>query len=81
MEDVWQYRYYDPRTLLVINAKGKLKVLYVPFRVLCVDPIGNLPLHGLVYVERVYAGRGNTLYFQVFGRRYAHRHFKLNILF
>lgn len=44
---------YDENTLLVINEKGRLKVLLVPFQVRAITTIQGIKVNTLVFVEAV----------------------------
>jgi hypothetical protein len=43
----------DDRMLLVVNQSGKIRELFVPFRVQRINPIGNIQANTLVFAEQV----------------------------
>jgi hypothetical protein len=81
MEEDLIYQYYDPSTLLVINAKGVIRTVHTPFRVLCVQTIDPIPLNAWVYVEEVHSGANSELYFLIYGRQLPHSYFRLPLQF
>lgn len=42
---------YDERSLAVVNSRGRLLVLRVPFQVKCIEEIGIIKVNRVVYVE------------------------------
>jgi hypothetical protein len=81
MTEELTYKYYDPKTLLVINGRGKLKIIYTPFRAQCVQLVDSIPINAWVYVEEVHSNQHDELFFLVFGRQYLHRHFRIPVQF
>ena len=77
MEEDYVYQYYDPKTLLLVNQKGVIKTLHVPFRVECVEKAEGMTEGVIVYVEEVHTNEKAELFFLVFGRTYLHSHFRL----
>jgi hypothetical protein len=75
------YQYYTPHQLLLINPKGRIRILHTPFRVLCIEAIGKIPLHTWVYVEEVHSNDKDELLYRVFDRLLPYKHFSLPILF
>jgi hypothetical protein len=65
----------------MVNAKGLIKVLYAPFRVLCKVDVGNIPKGTWVYVEEVYSNDKDELIYYVYGQLYSHKQFGLQINF
>lgn len=81
MEEDLVYQYYDPNTLLVINATGKIRTVHTPFRVVCIKPTEHIPLNAWVYVEEVHSGEQSELYFLIYGRQLPHSYFRLPLQF
>lgn len=55
----------DPGSLLVVSDAGKMRQLFVPFRVRCVHPLEGMPEGSLVYVCGVYHNRKHRLLFWI----------------
>jgi hypothetical protein len=53
MSESFSLRYPSYGCLYLINEKGELKVLYTPFRVLCIQETETIPKGTTVYVEAV----------------------------
>ena len=79
--ETYTLRYYNPNALLIINQNGKLRVLYTPFRVLCIVAIGRIPLNTSVYVEKVLSNSFDELQYVIYNDEYSYRHFKVPIAF
>lgn len=81
MKDEYSYLYIDNQSLLVINPKGQLRRLYVPFRVRCINATDNIPEGSWVIVEEVWQDEKERLLFSVQGRLIAFCHFQIKIQF
>ena len=53
MDNNRKLTFYETQTLTVVNSKGRLKHIPVPFQVKCVKKIGIINVNTLVYVESV----------------------------
>jgi len=53
MNEPFSLRYPSYGCLYLINPKGELKVLYTPFRVLCIHDTDTIKKGTTVYVEAV----------------------------
>ena len=73
--------YYNSNALLLVNAKGLIRVLYTPFRVLCRFDLLNIPKGTWVYVDEVFSNERDELIYQVNGQTYSYKHFRLQISF
>ncbi len=74
--------YYDSGSILVINPKGKIRKLYTPFRVLCIEPVNSWLKKGAwVFVDEVKSTANDQLIFVVAGLSFSHRHFQIQINF
>ncbi|BAV06177.1 hypothetical protein FLA_2193 [Filimonas lacunae] len=67
--------------MLVINPAGVIRKLYTPFRVTCIIPVADIPLHAWVYVDEVWCNVQDELYFIIFGQIHHYRHFKIAVCF
>lgn len=81
MQQEIHIQYCSSDRVLLVNNKGKIRVLYTPFRVLCIDKIQDIPLNSWVYVEEVLSNHQDQLQFVIFGCPYLHKHFQLPITF
>ena len=43
--------YVNPNCILRINLKGKIKVLFYPFREKCIKSVGRFPSHLWLYAD------------------------------
>ena len=75
------YQYYNSTTLLVVNPKGQIKVVYTPFRVICTEPTGAIQQSTQVYVEEIVSDNEDQLHFIINGQVHSFRQFYLPIRF
>lgn len=73
--------YVSNDSVLVINAKGKIRTLYTPFRVQCYQAVGTISTQAWVLVDGVYQDKTDRLHYQIGGKLYSYRHFRLQVLF
>lgn len=71
---------YNSNVLLIVNQNGKMKTLFTPFRVLCVEAVGVLKKDSHIYVEEVLTDQKDEILFLVFNGVYSHHHFKIPAL-
>ena len=57
----------DCNRLYFINYEGKLKVLYIPFQVLCIQDTGMVRANTIVYVEAIAATSKDELLYIIYG--------------
>jgi hypothetical protein len=67
--------YHDSQTILVVNPKGKMRKLYVPFRVVS-NENGSW-----VYVNEVGTNKNDELIYFINGNQYPHSLFQIRIKF
>ena len=73
--------YFDSYSILVINQLGKIRRLYTPFCVQCIDPVDEIQINTRVYVDEVFPDEDDLLLFKVCGNLYAYNHFVIMIKF
>jgi hypothetical protein len=73
--------YVSNDSVLVINAKGKMRTLYTPFKVQCYHAVGGIPMQAWVFVDGVYQDKTDQLHYQIGGKLYSYQHFRLQVLF
>ena len=74
-------QYYNSHTLLLVNQQGKIKMLYTPFRVICITAIYSIKPGLRVYVDEVLSNDKDELQYVIFNAVYSYKHFKLPIMF
>ena len=73
--------YYKSNALLVVNPQGFLRVLYTPFRVLCINPVDNIRLNTWVYVDEVFSSKQDELIYLIYGNTYSYKDFEVQVKF
>lgn len=73
--------FVSSNSVLLVNAEGKLKKLYTPFRVTCTEPHGTLTVGTRVYVEEVFATEKDELVYMINGNSYLQKGFTISIQF
>ncbi|WP_026896768.1 hypothetical protein [Daejeonella oryzae] len=71
--------FYDERTLLVVNPKGLLKQLHVPFQVKCIIPSGLIKTNTMVYVDAVAQHQKFRIMYRVLNQWIPYQHFQIMI--
>jgi hypothetical protein len=69
--------YVTDGCLWTINSKGRLRVLYVPFRVLCIKKTHSVPENTWVYVEAVISHKEFRIAYLINGIVYPYHFFQL----
>lgn len=69
------YQYFTSHILLVINAKGVIRQLYTPIKVM------DRHAHSWVYVTEILTNEKDELFFVVNGKPLLHGNFKIVINF
>jgi hypothetical protein len=72
---------YNYDTLLVINDRGKLACIYVPFKVISLVELNGIPEGTQVYVDGVLPHIEYMIAFAVNGNWYPYYFFKLQATF
>jgi hypothetical protein len=73
-----EIKYLDPDKLLVIEASGKIKQLYVPIKGKTNQPLSNkIPGETLIYIEEIRACKEFKLLFRVFNNWYPYWSFSI----
>jgi len=71
----------DSRSLLVVDPAGRLRQLYVPFSVQCIEQLERIPQNTRVYVDRVVMHPKHRLIYEVHQRFYPYQYFRINLLY
>jgi hypothetical protein len=71
--------YYDSFSIAVINQSGKLRRLYTPFMVKCVNSIDDIQVNSFVYVDEVFIDPDDLLLYKIGGNIYGYTNFEIKI--
>jgi len=73
--------YYDTFSIAVINPSGKMRRLYCPFLVKCVNDIDEIQENSIVYVDQVFKDPDDLLTYLIGGNLYLYSFFRISIKF
>jgi hypothetical protein len=73
--------YYDSFSIAVINPSGKMRRLYTPFIVKCIDSIDEIQENSSVYVDQVFKDPDDLLTYLIGGNLYPYSNFRISINF
>jgi hypothetical protein len=73
--------YISHNSILVVNRKGLLKVLYCPFGVITISQIDNIPPLTKMIVEEVGGTLRDLLIYIINGRSYSYKDFQILMRF
>ncbi len=59
-------QYYNSNILLLVNQKGQIRMLYTPFRVICISAVSRINLNTWVYVDEVLSTDKDELQYVIF---------------
>jgi hypothetical protein len=74
-------KYYDSFSIMIINNLGKIRRLYTPFRVVCLDNIDAIYQNSNLYVEEVFEDPDDRLLFKIGGNLYPYWYFSITVSF
>jgi hypothetical protein len=77
MNEQVKLQYAGSNSLLVVNPKGKLRRLFVPFAVKCVTGINFIRQGSTVYVEAVAEHHQYKLVYLILGGWYPYLYFRV----
>ena len=69
--------YIDHNSIMVINPTGKIKQLFVPFKVKCIYPVGRISTGSTVFVEQVDSHDKYKILYRIFQEWYPFSCFKI----
>lgn len=72
-------KYQDPKSVLVVNDKGKIRQVFTPFKVQCMEAIEHIPLSSIVYVEAVFMHKQYVLLYFINQRLFPYHHFRIQV--
>ena len=73
--------YYDSRGIAVVNMKSKLRRIYCPFMVWCIESIRDIQENSCVYVDEVFKDSNGLLCYKIGGSVYSYSNFRISINF
>ena len=73
--------YVDPKSIMVINKQGHIRKLYCPFRVLCIEATGEIPINTWCYVNEVHPNSQMLIVYDINGNQFPYRCFQIFITF
>ena len=73
--------YYDSHSVLVINQKGKIRRIYTPFRVRCLEIVDELNPGSMLFVDEVLEDLEKLLLYKINGNVYPYGLFSIEIKF
>lgn len=79
MDSPKKIKYCDDKSLYLINKSGKLRQLFVPFKVQCITPVGNIKPESWVYVEQVTKHNQFRILYKVFDDWIPYNFFRIMI--
>jgi len=71
--------YIDHSSIFVINLTGKMRQLYVPFRVQCIVAISNIPQKTRVYVEEVIPHDKHIIMYRILDFWVPYSYYKISV--
>ena len=72
-----EVKFINCNSVLLINPLGKIKRLYTPFKVICVEQIDSIPINTSAYVHEVLNNDQDQLIYQINGALYLYKYFQI----
>jgi len=79
MDSSNKIKYCDDKSIYLINKSGKLRQLFVPFKVQCIKAAGNIKPDSWVYVEQVAKHHQFLILYKVFDDWIPYSYFRIMI--
>ncbi|MFZ4672431.1 MAG: hypothetical protein ACOYLT_10500 [Flavobacterium sp.] len=79
MNQPLRLKYVTDGCLLLINPKGRIRVLYTPFRVQTIISSFGIPENTWVYVEAVFEHQEYIIGYLINGAIHPFKNFKINV--
>jgi len=73
--------YVDPKSILVINPKGKMRQLFVPFRVQVITPTNILKVNSWVIVDEIQTHKEYKLLYKIGSNWWQYHLFRIAVVF
>ena len=72
-----EVKFINCNSVLLINPLGKIKRLFTPFKVVCIDPVNGIPINTLVFVDEVLNNDQDQLIYHINGALYLYKYFQI----
>ena len=72
-----EVKFINCNSVLLINPLGKIKRLFTPFKVECIDPVNGIPINTLVFVDEVLNNDQDQLIYYINGALYLYKYFQI----
>ena len=70
-------QYHDPKSILVVTKAGKVRQLFVPFKVRCNTPVEGIPENTRLYVDLVLEHKRHLLLYWINQKPYPYHYFRI----
>jgi hypothetical protein len=77
--DPTHINYVNHTSILVLNYTGKIRQLFVPFKVQCIVPIADLKENSWVYVDEVMPHKDYLIIYRIMSIWYSYDCFKITV--
>jgi hypothetical protein len=67
--------YYDSFSMLIMNKQGKIKRLYTPFSVVCIETIDEIKIGYQFFVDEIFDDEDDILLYKIKGNLYSYTYF------
>lgn len=74
-------KFVNNTSVLLINPLGKLRRLYTPFQVVCIEPMEGIPINTILIVDEVANNQQDQLLYLINGSIYLYKHFHIKATF
>jgi len=74
-ENIIQVQYCDNQSIVTITRSGHIKRIFVPFKVICIKAVDNIPFKAVVHVEEVLSNERDQLIYLIWGKHFFHFYF------
>jgi hypothetical protein len=75
------YQYYNSNALLIVTPKGKIRILYTPFRVKCVSNECGIKYGVWIYVDEILFNAKDELFYIFNSNAYLYKCFEIYVRF
>jgi len=69
--------YFDGYSILVVTKDSKIRRIYTPIEVVCIESIDDLQFGEELFVDEVFPDEDDILLYKIRGNLYAYNHFKI----
>ena len=76
-----EVKFINCNSVLLINPLGKIKRLFTPFKVICVEAVDGMTISTSVYVDEVLNNDQDQLIYHINGTLYLYKYFQITAKF